>query len=247
MDKISKTELPFIKSDPIDQLTIDSSINLILNEQAEAINAVFKNKKTLKNLINYLYLHFKKKHIGRLIFAGAGTSGRIAIQDGTELYPTFGWPKKRIGYLLAGGLKSLHTSIENAEDNVKLALKETEKLELNCNDVVFGLAASGNTPFTLEVLRVAKHYNCITVAISNNPEGKILKFGKFKIILDTEQEVIAGSTRMKAGTAQKVCLNLISSLLMVKLGFVRNGQMINLVAGNKKLRQRMSRINKIYN
>ena len=107
---------------------------------------------------------------------------------------------------------------------------------------MIGLAASGNTPFTCKVLDEANNKKALTIAISNNPEGKILKFGDVKIILDTKEEVIAGSTRLKAGTAQKICLNIISSMLMTKMGFIKNGEMINLVPNNKKLKDRQSRI-----
>ena len=109
-------------------------------------------------------------------------------------------------------------------------------------DVVIGVAASGNTPFTCRVLEKAKNQNALTIAISNNPSGKILKYGDHKIILDTKAEVIAGSTRLKAGTAQKICLNVISSMVMVKMGRVKNGMMNEMVPTNEKLRLRKKKL-----
>ena len=112
------------------------------------------------------------------------------------------------------------------------------KLKVNPTDVLIGLAASGNTPFTYEALRAAKEKKAKIIVISNNPDGIILKLSRYKIILNTKEEVVAGSTRLKAATAQKICLNLISTILMTKLGFVKNGYMISLVPNNEKLRNR---------
>ena len=120
--------------------------------------------------------------------------------------------------------------IENAEDNIDNVLEIINKFEVNKNDVVFGIAASGNTPFTCKILEISKLKNAFTIAISNNPKGRILRFGDINIILNTKEEIIAGSTRLKAGTAQKVCLNIISSMVMTKLGYVKNGRMSNLIA-----------------
>ena len=110
------------------------------------------------------------------------------------------------------------------------------------DDVIIVLAASGNTPFTCKVLKEANKKNALTIAISNNPSGKLLQFGKYQIILDTKEELIAGSTRLKAGTAQKICLNIISSLVMVKMGRVKNGKMSHMLPTNQKLRDRKIRI-----
>ena len=177
-----------------------------------------------------------------MIYVGAGTSGRIGVQDGVELYPTFNWPKERLDFIIAGGIKSLLSSIENSEDDLKLAENDVKK-EISYEDVVIGLVASGNTPFTCKVLEKAKSTRSLTIAISNNPEGKILDFGDHKIILDTKEEIIAGSTRLKAGTSQKICLNIISSMVMIKMGRVKNGLMNKMVPTNEKLRIRKKIIN----
>ena len=141
-------------------------------------------------------------------------------------------------FIIAGGLPALLKAVENAEDNTKLAEKIVSEKLICEKDVVIGIAASGNTPFTCKVVEKAKKNNALIIAISNNPKGKILEHADHKIILNTKEEVIAGSTRLKAGTAQKICLNIISSMVMVKMGRVKNGIMNKMVPTNKKLRLR---------
>ena len=233
-----KTELLYQKSKPIDQLSGLDGILLIVEEQRKASIDVKKASKSIEEVINSITKHLLSSEIGRLIYVGAGTSGRIGLQDGVELFPTFNWPKERLDFIIAGGLKSILEAVENAEDSTKEASKIVETKKINSDDVVICLAASGNTPFTCKVIEEAQKRNALTIAISNNPKGKILQFGKLKIILDTKEEVIAGSTRLKAGTAQKICLNIISSLAMTKMGRVKNGLMSDMVPTNQKLRKR---------
>ena len=194
--------------------------------------------KSIEHAIEAIYKHLTLNSKGRLIYAGAGTSARIGVQDGVELFPTFNWPKERLDFIIAGGINALLNAIENAEDDTYSAEKVVEDKMIFHEDVVIGLAASGNTPFTCRVLEKAKNQNALTIAISNNPNGEILKYGDHKIILNTKAEVIAGSTRLKAGTAQKICLNVISSMVMVKMGRVKNGIMNEMVPTNEKLRLR---------
>ena len=241
------TELPSKNSVSIDKLSTFEGLKLMLEDQKKAILAVEKNLPNLKKVVEEIYSHLKTYPNGRLIYCGAGTSGRIGVQDGVELYPTFGWPKNRIGFIIPGGKKALTESVENAEDDSKLALEEANKILFTNSDVLICIAASGNTPFSVKVLEIAKERGSLTLALSNNPKGKIQKLANMKILLNTEEEVIAGSTRLKAGTSQKVCLNLISSLIMTKLGNVKNGLMINLVPTNKKLKKRKMMINHYLN
>jgi N-acetylmuramic acid 6-phosphate etherase len=174
---------------------------------------------------------------GRLIYAGAGTSGRLAVQDGAELMPTFNWPRERLLLLIAGGPEALTQAVEGAEDESdQLALVETYKL--GAGDVLIALAASGTTPFTLACLRAAKAAGALTIGIANNPGTPVLDEADHPIFLDTGAEPIAGSTRMKAGTAQRIALNLLSSLLMIRLGRVYEGLMIDVQATNRKLARR---------
>jgi N-acetylmuramic acid 6-phosphate etherase len=179
---------------------------------------------------------------GRLIYAGAGTSGRLAIQDGAELAPTFGWPQDRLVLLLAGGDEALMKSVEGAEDQVHYASDLFEEHAVVADDVLIAVAASGTTPFTLECLRIAKRRGTLTIGIANNPGTPILIEADHAIWLDTGHEPIAGSTRLKAGTAQKITLNTLSSLLMILLGKVHDGLMIDMVIVNQKLARRGERI-----
>lgn len=239
---LPKTELLYKKSLPIDELSTKDAIKLIIQEQKQASNDVKKSIIAIESAIFKITQHLKTYPKSRLIYAGAGTSGRIGLQDGVELYPTFNWPKERVDFIIAGGEKAVFNSVENAEDDINSAKKIVKEKSINQNDVIIGLAASGNTPFTFTVLKEAASTNALIISISNNPDGTILEFGKVKIVLNTEEEVIAGSTRLKAGTAQKICLNIISSMVMTNLGFVKKGKMINLVPSNQKLRDRKFRM-----
>ena len=245
MKNYSITEEPFLNTKPLDKLALSQSIQIMLDEQIGSVNAVIENSKQIETIVDEIATRLNKRNKSRIIYCGAGTSGRIAVQDGVELTPTFGWPESRIGFLIAGGKSALLNSIENAEDSVDNAHKDVSLININKDDIVLGLAASGNTPYTCGVLKRANELGAFTISISNNPNGKILKYGKRLIILDTKQEVIAGSTRLKAGTSQKVCLNVISTLVMTKLGFVKDGLMINLQPLNKKLIKRKAEIEKI--
>ena len=233
-----ETELLYKKSKPIDQLNLFDGLSLMIKEQRNAALVVKRSIKSIEHVIEVIYKHLTLNSKGRLIYAGAGTSARIGVQDGVELFPTFNWPKERLDFIIAGGVNALLNAIENAEDDIDSAEKIVEDKLICCEDAVIGVAASGNTPFTCRVLEKAKNQNALTVAISNNPNGKILRYGDHKIILNTKEEVIAGSTRLKAGTAQKICLNVISSMVMVKMGRVKNGMMNEMIPTNEKLRLR---------
>ncbi len=239
---IPKTELLYKKSKPIDHLSISDGISLMIAEQKSAALEVKKASQSIEFSINKIYEHLILNSAGRLVYVGAGTSARIGVQDGVELFPTFNWPKKRLDFIIAGGNKALLNAVENSEDDILQAKKTVSKKLINPQDVVIGLAASGNTPFTCKVLENASEKGALTIAISNNPNGKLLNFGTCKIILDTKEELISGSTRLKAGTAQKICLNIISSMVMTKMGRVKNGIMHHMVPTNKKLRERKLRI-----
>jgi N-acetylmuramic acid 6-phosphate etherase len=176
--------------------------------------------------------------MGRMIYTGAGTSARIGVQDGAELFPTFNWPRERVGFLIAGGHEALLRAVENAEDDSIAATKEVEKSAICKDDVVIGLAASGITPFTCHVLQQARKAGALTIGIANNANTPLLDEAEYAILLATGGEAIAGSTRLKAGTAQKICLNMISNLIMVQMGFVKDGLMAKMVPTNAKLRAR---------
>jgi len=179
---------------------------------------------------------------GRLAYAGAGTSGRIGVQDGAELSPTFNWPPDRLVFLLAGGETALTQAVENAEDRDDLARQDVAEAGLGVPDVVLGIAASGVTPYTLACIRAARSTGALTIAVANSPGAPMLAAADHAILLETGAEPIAGSTRLKAGTAQKVALNLFSTLVMTRLGRVYQGQMIDFAARNSKLRARAVRM-----
>jgi len=178
------------------------------------------------------------KRGGRLVYVGAGTSGRIAIQDGAELRPTYDWPAERLVFVMAGGMQAVVSSVEGAEDNEAKGAEAIAQAEVNPNDVVIAVAASGTTPFTIGALRRAGERGAVCIAVANNRGAPLFALARHKILIETGTEVLAGSTRMQAGTAQKIVLNLFSTAVMVKLGRVYRGLMVSMRATNAKLLRR---------
>ncbi|HLY06830.1 MAG TPA: N-acetylmuramic acid 6-phosphate etherase [Rhizomicrobium sp.] len=179
---------------------------------------------------------------GRIVYVGAGTSGRVGVQDGTELVPTFQWPEERLLFLMAGGMAALTRSAEGAEDSEADGARAVAEANIRPGDVVIGIAASGTTPYTVGALRAAQAAGAVTIGIANNPDTPLLQTARHAVLLRTGGEAIAGSTRMKAATAQKIALNLFSTALMVKLGRVYRGLMVHMRATNAKLRRRAAGI-----
>lgn len=182
------------------------------------------------------------REAGRLVYVGAGASGRLAVQDGVELWPTFGWPNSRLLYLVAGGTGALVESVEGAEDDGDAAAAEIERHAIGPADVVVGVAASGTTAYTRSAVVAARARGALTVALANNPNAPLLAECEHPVLLATGPEFLAGSTRMAAGTAQKIALNLFSTQLMTELGRVYDGLMVHVVATNAKLVRRGQRI-----
>jgi N-acetylmuramic acid 6-phosphate etherase len=172
---------------------------------------------------------------GRLVYAGAGASGRLAVQDGVELHPTFGWPRERLHYLIAGGERALVESIEGAEDDAAAALAAVERLNVEGTDVIVAVAASGRTTFTCAVQRGARAVGALTIGLANNPGAPLLVEAEIPVLLATGPEFLAGSTRMAAGTAQKIALNLLSTQTMMAMGRLYQGFMVDVVPTNAKL------------
>jgi len=179
---------------------------------------------------------------GRLVYAGAGTSGRLAVQDGVELTPTYNWPSDRLVFLVAGGTGALMRSVEGAEDNVEVARDEVAAAEVGPDDVLIAVAASGRTPYAVAALEAARARGALTIAIANNPGTPLLAAAEHPIVADTGAEIVAGSTRMKAGTAQKAALNMLSTAIMLRCGLVHRGLMVNMRISNEKLAQRARRM-----
>ena len=242
MTNIITTETMPKPNEYIDLLNDDDALTLMLNNQSEAIDAIRNSLPSIKEAASQITNILSKNKKSKLIYVGAGTSGRIAVQDAVELHPTFGWPKENIDFIIAGGLNALTQSIEDAEDLMNEKTEFIIRNKIRDIDVVIGLAASGSTPFTVQIIKLAKKKGALTIGISNNENSNLERASDIPILLNTGLEIIAGSTRLKAGTAQKICLNLISNLVMTRLGNVKNGMMNNLVVTNKKLKKRKALI-----
>ncbi len=179
---------------------------------------------------------------GRLIYVGAGTSGRMGVLDSVELPPTFGWPRERAIGLIAGGATAMFTAVENAEDDREAGARDLLGLSPGPDDVVILIAASGHTPYVLGALQAARAAGALTLGLANNPAAPVAQDAEIGITLDTGPEAISGSTRLKAGTAQKIALNSLSSALMVQLHKVYGNLMVDVQPGNHKLRLRAVRL-----
>ncbi len=177
---------------------------------------------------------------GRLIYAGAGTSGRLAVLDGVELGPTYDWD--RTVYALAGGMGAMLESVEGAEDDQAAAETAIRQADPTQSDVVIGVAASGRTPFTVAAVRAAAGAGALTIGMASNAGTPLLEASDHRILLLTGPEVVAGSTRMKAGTAQKIALNILSTTIMLRLGRIHAGLMVGMRVSNAKLRTRAAGI-----
>ena len=215
-------------------------LDAMIEGQFAAVAAVRAARNAIEEAV--LAIEPRLRDGGRLVYAGAGTSGRLAVQDGAELMPTFSWPAERVLLLIAGGDEALVRSVEGAEDESEEATALVRRHALGASDVLIAVAASGTTPFTVACLREAKRRGALTIGIANNCGTPLLDEAEHPVWLDTGPEPIAGSTRMKAGTAQRIALNLLSSLVMIRLGRVYRGLMVDLNAVNKKLMRRSEKI-----
>ena len=234
------TERPSPRFSAIDVWSPSEILDAMIEGQFAAVAAVHAARPAIERAA--LAVEQRLTDGGRLIYAGAGTSGRLAVQDGAELIPTFSWPPDRLLLFIAGGQEALIRAVEGAEDEIDQALGLVRRHEMRANDVMIAVAASGTTPFTVACLRSAKERGALTIGIANNRNTPLLEFAEHPIWLNTGSEAIAGSTRMKAGTAQRTALVLLSSLVMIRLGRIYDGLMVDLQAVNKKLAQRSENI-----
>lgn len=179
------------------------------------------------------------KNGGRVFYIGSGTSGRLGVCDAAECPPTFGVPYDLFNGIIAGGENCMFKAAENAEDNAEMSVNDLKKRNFSSKDILIGISASGSAAYVISALNYAKSIGAKTVSVTNNPDTELGKAADIDICADTGPEVITGSTRMKAGTAQKIILNMISTTAMVKCGCVYENLMINLKPTNKKLRKRM--------
>jgi N-acetylmuramic acid 6-phosphate etherase len=216
-----------------------STHELLLNinkEDKKVADIIEKQIPNIEKLIDSIVS--KMKLGGRLFYIGAGTSGRIGILDASECPPTFGVPDNSIIGIIAGGDSAIRKAVENAEDDIDQAWRDLSAYAISSLDVVIGIAASGNTPYVIGGLNKARENNIVTASISCNSESLISKEADFPIELIVGPEFLTGSTRMKAGTSQKLVLNMISTSVMIKLGRIYGNKMIDMQLSNKKLVQR---------
>jgi N-acetylmuramic acid 6-phosphate etherase len=179
---------------------------------------------------------------GRLFYVGAGTSGRLAVLDAAECPPTFGTSPKMVQAIIAGGSRAVTGAVEGAEDSAKNGARDLRKAGVKRGDAVVGLAASGSTPYVIGAMRFARKRGAITVGVTSNPRSPLVRSTNIAIVPDTGPEAISGSTRLKAGTGQKMVLNLLSTASMVRLGRVYENWMVYVALTNQKLKQRGARI-----
>ena len=227
-------------STTLDAMTIEEMSALIMQEDATIPKAIQKQLPEISALIEAVVERMEKG--GRLFYVGAGTSGRLGILDAVECVPTFGTSPDLVQGIIAGGNKAIEVAVEGAEDSMDLAMKDLKERNLTNDDVVIGIAASGRTPYVIGALNYATEVGAQTGSISNNPDAPISQLAKYPVEVVTGPEVLTGSTRLKAGTAQKQVLNIISTIAMVKLGKVYGNLMVDVQATNVKLVERSKRI-----
>lgn len=224
-----------------DQLSSRKAIDRLLAHQADAITAVSRSASRLTEAADAVAERLRQGE-GRLIYGGAGTSIRLGVQDGVELTPTFGWPFSRLAFCIAGDREALLQAQEGAEDDQAAGRAAVSALAATADDIVIAITASGRTPYTLGVADAARAAGAMTLGIANVPNAPLFDLVDFPILLETGPEVLSGSTRLAAGTAQKVALNVWSTVVMTRLGRVRGNQMSCVQATNEKLRARQIRI-----
>lgn len=237
---ISITEQENPRTAEIDKLPTLEAIRLINNEDKTVAFAV---KKVLPEIAETIDKIVKRlQNGGRLFYVGTGTSGRLGVLDASEIPPTFGVSYDLVQGVIAGGYDALYKAAEASEDDKEAGAKDLKKRGLNTKDAVIGIAASGRTPYTIGAVEYAKSLGCFTACITCVPDSEITRAVESAIVPVVGAEVIAGSSRMKAGTAQKMILNMISTAAMIRLGYVKGNRMTNVKSSNVKLKERSVRI-----
>ncbi len=224
-------------------IDISSSLEIakmINNEDLKVAQKISENTGSIAQAIDIISDNFIKG--GRLFYFGAGTSGRLGVLDASECPPTFNTPSEMVQGIIAGGDKALRYAIEGAEDSVELAREDFSKYEICEKDTVVPISASGNANYVIEILKLAKEKNIKTIALTCNPNAKMSEYADVTICIETGAEAITGSTRMKAGTAQKMVLNMLTTGAMVKIGKTYQNFMVDVKPTNIKLKDRAERI-----
>lgn len=228
------------RSMALDQMSNLEIITLMNQEDYQVIETIKKNTESIDQVIEDVVAVFKNG--GRLFYIGAGTSGRLGILDAVECVPTFSTSPEMVQGLIAGGVTALTEAVEGSEDSLSLAEADLRQVGLSEKDYVLGISASGRTPYVIGGLNYAKQVGAKTGALSCNSPAEISQYAEQKIELPVGPEVLTGSTRLKAGTAQKLVLNMISTISMIRLGKVFNNLMVDVKPTNKKLVERSKRI-----
>ena len=224
----------------LDRMTAQEIVELINREDRKVALAARKEIPAIARAVEAIVAGIRKG--GRLIYLGAGSSGRMAVLDAAECQPTFGTSPNLVQALIAGGKRAVTGAVEGAEDSVRDAERELRERKLTRNDVVVGVTASGTTPYVLAALQYARRRGATTVAITSNRKTPVTRLAKIVIAVEVGPEVLTGSTRMKAGTAQKMVLNMLSTASMARLGHVYENLMIDVVQTNEKVAKRALRI-----
>ena len=224
----------------LDLLPTEALVRAFADDQLNAVAAVQRAVPQIVVAVERIAERLARG--GRLLYAGAGTSGRLAYLDSSELTPTFGWPPERVGVAMAGGRGAVFKAVEGAEDDFDLGWRDLHTLEVSESDALIGIAASGMTPYVLGALKAAISVGALTIGLSNNANALVLEHCDCAVLLETGAEIISGSTRLKAGTAQKIALNTLSSAVMVRLHKVYGNLMVDVQATNLKLRKRAVRL-----
>jgi N-acetylmuramic acid 6-phosphate etherase len=229
---MKQTESPSLY-DNLEKMDINTILTSINHEDRKVPIAIEKAIPQLEKLIEVLVE--KLQNNGRLFYIGAGTSGRLGIVDASECPPTYGVPAGMVVGIMAGGDGAIRKAVEGAEDDPNLAIIDLKKHDFNKNDVVIGIAASGRTPYVIGGLEYANSLGAITGCVVCNTDSVIAKTSKFPVEIIVGPEFVTGSTRMKAGTAQKLALNMITTATMIQLGKVKGNKMVNMMLTNEKL------------
>lgn len=224
----------------LDEMTPEEITKIMNQEDAKAVRAVSEMIPQIVKAIEKTTSSLKRG--GRIIYIGAGTSGRLGILDAAECPPTFGVDPSMVVGLIAGGEKAFLKAVEGAEDNPDLACEDLKEIKAGVQDTVISIAASGRTPYCIGGLKYARKAGCSTVSISCNKNAEQSKYADVAIEVETGPEVITGSTRLKAGTAEKMILNMISTVSMIEIGKVYENLMVDVVQTNEKLHQRAENI-----
>ncbi|MFW6389393.1 MAG: N-acetylmuramic acid 6-phosphate etherase [Marinilabiliaceae bacterium] len=236
---LSITETPS-KFQNLEKMEVVDLLTSINEEDAKVHRAVKEALPQIEKLVVRLLERMKKG--GRLFYLGAGTSGRLGVLDASELPPTFGVPDTLVIGLIAGGDVALRKAVEDAEDDPEMAWEELKNYKISELDTVIGIAASGTTPYVIGGIEKARQNGLLTGCITCNPDSEIARAAEFPIEAIVGPEFITGSTRLKAGTAQKMILNMITTTLMIKMGKVKGNKMVNMQLTNKKLIKRGTRM-----